>query len=188
MIVLYFWTHADSVIQESESGNPCHTGTEETAPIGSYTCDHNVSICLGKCIVIRRRHFKSRRNEHVPNICKLSEKWEGPNNGITSFDNIGLAMLTVFQCVTMEGWTPILYWVYINYDNLEFEGGHIYYLYKFFVFFSDEWCAGQCFQLGILYSLDSGWLVFHAQLGSRCFERVSNLLMCMHKSWVTCDC
>lgn len=25
------------------------------------------------------------------------EKWVGPNNGITSFDNIGLAMLTVFQ-------------------------------------------------------------------------------------------
>ena len=39
---------ADSVIQESEAGNPCHSGTEETAPIGSYTCDHNVSICLGK--------------------------------------------------------------------------------------------------------------------------------------------
>ena len=29
--------------------------------------------------------------------------------GITSFDNIGLAMLTVFQCVTMENWVPILY-------------------------------------------------------------------------------
>ena len=39
------------------------------------------------------------------------EKWEGPNFGITSFDHIGFAMLTVFQCVTMEGWTPILYWV-----------------------------------------------------------------------------
>ncbi len=38
------------------------------------------------------------------------EKWEGPNFGITSFDNIGYAMLTVFQCVTMEGWTQILYW------------------------------------------------------------------------------
>lgn len=29
--------------------------------------------------------------------------------GITNFDNIGFAMLTVFQCVTMEGWTPIMY-------------------------------------------------------------------------------
>jgi voltage-dependent calcium channel L type alpha-1D len=37
--------------------------------------------------------------------------WEGPNYGITNFDNIGLAMLTVFQCVTMEGWTDMLYFV-----------------------------------------------------------------------------
>lgn len=37
--------------------------------------------------------------------------WEGPNNGITHFDNIGFAMLTVFQCITMEGWTKVLYWV-----------------------------------------------------------------------------
>ena len=39
------------------------------------------------------------------------EEWVGPNFGITSFDNIGFAMLTVFQCITMEGWTSILYWV-----------------------------------------------------------------------------
>jgi len=26
--------------------------------------------------------------------------WVGPNRGITSFDNFGLAMLTVFQCIT----------------------------------------------------------------------------------------
>ncbi|KAK0162142.1 hypothetical protein PV327_008504 [Microctonus hyperodae] len=35
--------------------------------------------------------------------------WEGPNNGITNFDNFGLAMLTVFQCITLEGWTDVLY-------------------------------------------------------------------------------
>ncbi|XP_054707665.1 muscle calcium channel subunit alpha-1-like [Uloborus diversus] len=35
--------------------------------------------------------------------------WEGPNFGITNFDNFGLAMLTVFQCVTNEGWTNVLY-------------------------------------------------------------------------------
>lgn len=38
-------------------------------------------------------------------------KWEGPNGGITNFDNIFFAMLTVFQCITMEGWTDVLYWV-----------------------------------------------------------------------------
>ena len=37
--------------------------------------------------------------------------WEGPNDGITTFDNIFLAMLTVFQCITNEGWTTIMYHV-----------------------------------------------------------------------------
>uniref|UniRef100_A0A7N6BQF8 Voltage-dependent L-type calcium channel subunit alpha n=1 Tax=Anabas testudineus TaxID=64144 RepID=A0A7N6BQF8_ANATE len=38
-------------------------------------------------------------------------KWEGPNGGITNFDNVFFAMLTVFQCITMEGWTDVLYWM-----------------------------------------------------------------------------
>ena len=42
-------------------------------------------------------------------VCQ--EYWEGPNYGIPSFDNIFLAMLTVFQCITMEGWTDVLYYV-----------------------------------------------------------------------------
>ncbi|XP_061511535.1 muscle calcium channel subunit alpha-1 isoform X4 [Anopheles gambiae] len=37
--------------------------------------------------------------------------WEGPNFGITNFDNFGLSMLTVFQCVTLEGWTDMLYYI-----------------------------------------------------------------------------
>nr|XP_033774311.1 voltage-dependent L-type calcium channel subunit alpha-1S isoform X1 [Geotrypetes seraphini] len=37
--------------------------------------------------------------------------WPGPNDGITHFDNFGFAMLTVYQCITMEGWTEVLYWV-----------------------------------------------------------------------------
>ncbi|KYO23155.1 hypothetical protein Y1Q_0005596 [Alligator mississippiensis] len=35
--------------------------------------------------------------------------WQGPNYGITNFDNILFSVLTVFQCITMEGWTDILY-------------------------------------------------------------------------------
>uniref|UniRef100_A0A8C1QGQ1 Voltage-dependent L-type calcium channel subunit alpha n=1 Tax=Cyprinus carpio TaxID=7962 RepID=A0A8C1QGQ1_CYPCA len=42
-------------------------------------------------------------------VCK--EGWHGPNGGITNFDNFMFAMLTVFQCITMEGWTDVLYWV-----------------------------------------------------------------------------
>ncbi|KAJ8260254.1 hypothetical protein GJAV_G00178840 [Gymnothorax javanicus] len=41
--------------------------------------------------------------------CKAG--WPGPNYGITHFDNLGFAMLTVYQCITMEGWTDVLYWV-----------------------------------------------------------------------------
>ncbi|CAN8025189.1 unnamed protein product, partial [Ixodes persulcatus] len=43
-------------------------------------------------------------------VCDASEGhvckgyWTGPNFGITNFDNFGLAMLTVFTCVTNEGW------------------------------------------------------------------------------------
>uniref|UniRef100_A0A3B4TK87 Voltage-dependent L-type calcium channel subunit alpha n=1 Tax=Seriola dumerili TaxID=41447 RepID=A0A3B4TK87_SERDU len=50
------------------------------------------------------RHCKQNGTE-----CKMG--WEGPNDGITNFDNFAFAMLTVFQCITMEGWTDVLYWV-----------------------------------------------------------------------------
>lgn len=46
--------------------------------------------------------------------------WPGPNYGITNFDNILFAVLTVFQCITMEGWTDILYNVSIM-DNVHEE-------------------------------------------------------------------
>jgi hypothetical protein len=73
-------------VKEGELATPCQThDKDDDPPAGSEVCDANVSIC--------------------------QEGWEGPNYGITSFDNIGFAMLTVFQCITMEGWTSILYWV-----------------------------------------------------------------------------
>ncbi len=77
----------DEILAEGELATPCNTDNATQAVAGSYICDYNSSLCL--------------------------EKWEGPNFGITSFDNIGFAMLTVFQCITMEGWTSILYWVTI---------------------------------------------------------------------------
>ncbi|XP_040007852.1 voltage-dependent L-type calcium channel subunit alpha-1D [Xiphias gladius] len=47
----------------------------------------------------------------VGNGTECRGKWEGPNGGITNFDNVFFAMLTVFQCITMEGWTDVLYWM-----------------------------------------------------------------------------
>jgi len=45
------------------------------------------------------------------NVSQCKSYWEGPKWGIVGFDNIGFAMLTVFQCITMEGWTTIMYYV-----------------------------------------------------------------------------
>ncbi|XP_038553555.1 calcium channel, voltage-dependent, L type, alpha 1D subunit, a [Micropterus salmoides] len=45
------------------------------------------------------------------NVSECREGWQGPNGGITNFDNFLFAMLTVFQCITMEGWTDVLYWM-----------------------------------------------------------------------------
>ena len=72
-------------MKEGEQASPCNTDNKSEAPFGAHVCDANISTCM--------------------------DHWEGPNFGITSFDNIGFAMLTVFQCITMEGWTAILYWV-----------------------------------------------------------------------------
>ncbi|XP_048022435.1 voltage-dependent N-type calcium channel subunit alpha-1B isoform X7 [Megalobrama amblycephala] len=50
---------------------------------------------------------KSARKCPEGTVCQ--EYWKGPNYGITNFDNILFAILTVFQCITMEGWTDVLY-------------------------------------------------------------------------------
>uniref|UniRef100_A0A8C2ABE7 Voltage-dependent L-type calcium channel subunit alpha n=1 Tax=Cyprinus carpio TaxID=7962 RepID=A0A8C2ABE7_CYPCA len=54
----------------------------------------------------------SGHGRHCPlNGTMCRDGWHGPNNGITNFDNFLFAMLTVFQCITMEGWTDVLYWM-----------------------------------------------------------------------------
>ncbi|KAK5864119.1 hypothetical protein PBY51_001086 [Eleginops maclovinus] len=52
-------------------------------------------------------------------------RWDGPNGGITNFDNFFFAMLTVFQCITMEGWTDVLYWMN---DAIGFELPWVYFV------------------------------------------------------------
>lgn len=41
----------------------------------------------------------------------MKERYPGPEDGLISFDNFLYAMLTVFTCVTMEGWTQVGYYV-----------------------------------------------------------------------------
>ncbi|XP_034043666.1 LOW QUALITY PROTEIN: calcium channel, voltage-dependent, P/Q type, alpha 1A subunit, b [Thalassophryne amazonica] len=58
-----------------------------------------------------------------PNGSTCEGGWIGPNYGITKFDNILFAILTVFQCITMEGWTDMLY------DSNDVEGSAWNWLY-----------------------------------------------------------
>lgn len=57
--------------------------------------------------------------------------YQNPNFGVTSFDNILSAWLTVFQCITLEGWTSVMYdamdgtsgWAALYFVLLIFFGG-----------------------------------------------------------------
>ncbi|XP_063303732.1 voltage-dependent L-type calcium channel subunit alpha-1C isoform X2 [Pelobates fuscus] len=55
--------------------------------------------------------LESNNGRHCPNETLCRSGWDGPKHGITNFDNFAFAMLTVFQCITMEGWTDVLYWM-----------------------------------------------------------------------------
>lgn len=44
---------------------------------------------------------------------------EDLNYGITNFDNIFYAFLTIFQCITLEGWTTLSY-IYLDVANAYF--------------------------------------------------------------------
>ncbi|EDV29728.1 uncharacterized protein TRIADDRAFT_18642, partial [Trichoplax adhaerens] len=72
-------------------------------------CYHNIT----KKLINDPRPCAASESFESAHHCKSGyvclRNWTGPNAGITSFDNIGLSMLTVFQCITMEGWTNIMY-------------------------------------------------------------------------------
>ncbi|XP_069871302.1 voltage-dependent N-type calcium channel subunit alpha-1B isoform X4 [Dipodomys merriami] len=69
----------------------CFPNSTDADPVGDFPCGREAParLCEGDT--------------------ECREYWAGPNFGITNFDNILFAILTVFQCITMEGWTDILY-------------------------------------------------------------------------------
>ncbi|KAJ8370159.1 hypothetical protein SKAU_G00101870 [Synaphobranchus kaupii] len=69
--------------------------------------------------------FAGHGRQCTVNGSECRGKWDGPNGGITNFDNFFFAMLTVFQCITMEGWTDVLYWMN---DAIGFELPWVYFV------------------------------------------------------------
>ena len=46
--------------------------------------------------------------------CFYGDWHSNPNFGLTSFDNILWAWLTIFQCVSLEGWTDVMYYAQVR--------------------------------------------------------------------------
>lgn len=68
--------------------------------VSEYPCRNSVPIPVGShyCKDISNRSY--------------CDAWpKGPNSGLVGFDNFGTALLTVLQCITLEGWTSVLYLV-----------------------------------------------------------------------------
>jgi len=74
-------------------------GSRSCSPAGNglYQCSANFSYCASDL--------------DVDSTAYKPPKWlpEGQNWGITNFDNIGIAMISVFQCITAENWVTIMY-------------------------------------------------------------------------------
>ena len=75
---------------------------------------------------------------------KCDKSNRNPFNGAISFDNIGYAWITIFQIITLENWSPIMYyiqdshsfwnWIYFVFLILVIINHYIYFLFILFYF------------------------------------------------------
>jgi voltage-dependent calcium channel L type alpha-1D len=99
-------------------------------------------------------------------ICR--HYWDGPNSGITNFDNFGLSMLTVFQCITLEGWTDVLYAVWIWNQFIYLRGSSIFFNFQIqdamgsswqWMYFISMVILGAFFVMNLILGVLSGYVV-----------------------------
>ena len=90
-----------------------------------YTC---FNIKTGNRILTEDNYLcDDKAGRKCPPGFKCDRYWSGPNDGITSFDNIFLSMLTVFVCITQEGWVDTMYWTFDVAD----ENGYGFWIYYY---------------------------------------------------------
>jgi voltage-dependent calcium channel L type alpha-1F len=89
-----------------------------------------MGVFLQQCVTqLGDGRYSVNMTEGEPTLCSLDDSgWNGfasstcpvgmvcrenvgenPNSGVTAFDDIFHAILTVFQCITLEGWVDIMY-------------------------------------------------------------------------------
>eukprot|EP00112_Aurelia_sp_Birch-Aquarium-sp1_P018408 Seg4389.2 transcript_id=Seg4389.2/GoldUCD/mRNA.D3Y31 product="Voltage-dependent calcium channel type A subunit alpha-1" protein_id=Seg4389.2/GoldUCD/D3Y31 len=108
-----------------------------------YTCKNETT----GAILEAGRLCSSKNGRPCPTGYKCLRYWSGPNDGITSFDNILISMLTVFTCITCEGWTSTMYW---SFDVLDKNG------VGFWIYYYTLNIIGAQFMLNLVLGVLSG--------------------------------
>ena len=108
-----------------------------------YTCKNATS----GAVLSEGQLCSSKNGQPCPTGYTCMRYWSGPNNGMTSFDNIFISMLTVFTCITCEGWTNTMYW---SFDVLDKHG------LGFWIYYYSLNIIGAQFMLNLVLGVLSG--------------------------------
>lgn len=118
-------------------------GLEMLQGMFHYTCKNATS----GAVLSEGRLCSSKSGRPCPTGYTCMRYWSGPNNGMTSFDNIFISMLTVFTCITCEGWTNTMYW---SFDVLDKHG------LGFWIYYYSLNIIGAQFMLNLVLGVLSG--------------------------------
>ena len=118
-------------------------GLEMLQGMFHYTCKNATSGAVFEA----GRLCSSKNGRPCPPGYSCMRYWAGPNSGMTSFDNIFISMLTVFTCITCEGWTNTMYW---SFDVLDKNG------IGFWIYYYSLNIIGAQFMLNLVLGVLSG--------------------------------
>ena len=118
-------------------------GLEMLQGMFHYTCKNATT----GVVLEEERLCSSKSGRPCPVGYSCMRYWAGPNSGMTSFDNIFISMLTVFTCITCEGWTSTMYW---SFDVLDKNG------IGFWIYYYSLNIIGAQFMLNLVLGVLSG--------------------------------
>ena len=118
-------------------------GLEMLQGLFHYTCKN----ATDGTVLEQGRLCSAKSGRPCPSGYSCMRYWAGPNSGITSFDNIFISMLTVFTCITCEGWTNTMYW---SFDVLDKNG------IGFWIYYYSLNIIGAQFMLNLVLGVLSG--------------------------------
>ena len=112
-----------NVLMCKQGGDVFGTSSEYNTSTFVLTSDNVDSYCA------------TWQSEHWPGVtCDSGSqclKYQNPTGGLVHFDDVAHAWLLIFQCITLEGWTPLMYiamdtvsgWSVLYFVLLVFTGG-----------------------------------------------------------------